>query len=174
MDKARGIIEAAVKRGDWNLSDLSKQIGKNHAYLQQFVKRGIPNNLPEKVRHDLARLLGVEEVDLRGPDQADLPSPAAEPSGRPVKFLRSSKHKFYVAEWREFMGVKIDAAARAAGLGINEYQAFETYPINFSLIQFVALADEFGIRGDQFWFPPPKGKPAPAQAAGAAKKRARK
>lgn len=73
------------------------------------------------------------------------------------KFLRSSKHKFYVREWRKFMaGDKIDAAAKAAGLPPDEYQAFETYPINFTLGQIAALADELGIRGDQFWFPPPK------------------
>ena len=72
------------------------------------------------------------------------------------------------------MGVKIDAAARAAGLGINEYQAFEAYPINFTLVQFVALADEFGIRGDQFWFPAPKGKPASTAPVMTTKRRAKR
>jgi hypothetical protein len=44
--------------------------------------------------------------------------------------------------------------ARAAALAPDEYEAFETYPINFTLGQIAALADELGIRGDQFWFPP--------------------
>jgi transcriptional regulator with XRE-family HTH domain len=75
------------------------------------------------------------------------------------KFIRSRAFRFYVQEWREFMGVKVESAAKAAGMPIDEYQAFETYPINFGLAQIVALADEFGIRGDQFWFPPPAKSP---------------
>jgi len=96
-------------------------------------------------------------------------------SAPPRKFLRTSKHKFYVMEWRKFMvGDRVDGAARAAGMPTDEYQAFETYPINFTLAQIAALADEFGIRGDQFWFPPPKGKPAPITAGSATRKRAAK
>jgi transcriptional regulator with XRE-family HTH domain len=75
----------------------------------------------------------------------------------PSKFLKTSTHKFYVREWREFMvGDKVAGAAAAAGMPIDEYQAFEAYPVNFTLGHIVALADELGIRGDQFWFPPPK------------------
>lgn len=112
----------------------------------------------------LAELLGITLDWLmnetgEGPGKTARPTPAA-PS---QKFLKSSKHKFYVREWRVFMvGDKIEAPARAAGLPADEYEAFETYPINFTLGQIAALADELGIRGDQFWFPPPK---APKLAA---------
>lgn len=82
------------------------------------------------------------------------------PPGR--KWIQSSAIKFYVRDWREFMGVRLPAAAKAAGLDEDEYQAHETHPINFTLAQIVALADEFGVRGDQFWFQPPARRPAPS------------
>lgn len=49
------------------MSEASLKIGKNHAYLQQFLKRGYPLELPEKSRLPLADLLGVPEEQLRGP-----------------------------------------------------------------------------------------------------------
>lgn len=125
----------------------------------------------------LADLYGVS-LDWLLDERGDGPVDGAQPSTRsllsPAKFIKSRAFKFYVAEWREFMGVKVGPAAKAAGLGADEYEAHEVYPINFTLGQIAALADEFGIRGDQFWFPPPKGKPAPLAPAPAAKKRARK
>jgi len=54
------------------------------------------------------------------------------------------------------MGVSVAEAARAAEVDEDEYQAFEAYPINFTLHQIVNLAEAIGVRGDQFWFPPPK------------------
>jgi hypothetical protein len=155
MDQARDIIDKAVKSGKWNYSDLSKAIGKNHAYLQQFVKRGIPRNLPEDTRHKLAHELGIDESQLRGADQVALTQTVA-----PAKFLKSSRHKFYIQEWREFMGSKVESAASAVGLDVDGYLAHETHPINFNLGQVTALAEEFGIRGDQFWFSPPKARQA--------------
>lgn len=51
---------------DLTMSEASLKIGKNHAYLQQFLKRGIPAQLPEDVRLALAELLKVPENNLRG------------------------------------------------------------------------------------------------------------
>ena len=63
------------------MSEASLKIGKNHAYLQQFLRRGHPLELSEKSRLPLARLLGVPEEALRGPS-AVLPArnhPKPEP-----------------------------------------------------------------------------------------------
>jgi len=95
-----------------------------------------------KLGLDLGLLTGAASLRLE---------PAA-----PRKFLKTSAFKFYIGKWREFMGVPVVDAARAVGLPADEYQAHETYPINFTLGQVAALADEFGVRGDQFWFPPPR------------------
>lgn len=74
MDKVREIIvKKADERGE-TLASLSKQLGKNHAYLQQFVKRGIPVKLPEDVRRNLSVLISVPEEELGGPTGAPAPS----------------------------------------------------------------------------------------------------
>lgn len=65
MDAVRNLVLERSKKLGVTLSELSKQVGKNHAYLQQFVKRGVPAHLPERVRNLLAPLLDVDEADLR-------------------------------------------------------------------------------------------------------------
>ncbi|MBC7872291.1 MAG: S24 family peptidase, partial [Chitinophagaceae bacterium] len=42
-------------------SGLSKLVGRNAAYIQQFIKRGTPKRLPEAERGVLARYFGVDE-----------------------------------------------------------------------------------------------------------------
>lgn len=81
------------------------------------------------------------------------PAASATP---PRKFVRSSAIKFYVRDWREFMGVSTAVAAKAAKLSEDQYQLHEVYPINFTLEQVFYLAEAIGVRGDQFWFSPPK------------------
>lgn len=44
--------------------EVSKRLGKNHAYLQQFIKRGSPKVLPDDIRRALAHILRVEEAEL--------------------------------------------------------------------------------------------------------------
>ncbi len=72
MDAVRQLIVKEAAQQGKALSDLSKAAGKNHAYLQQFVKRGIPRKLPEEVRHKLADLLGVSEARLRSSGDANV------------------------------------------------------------------------------------------------------
>lgn len=67
MDAVRQMILERVP----NLSETSKKIGRNHAYLQQFVHRGVPAKLPEDVREALAPVMGVEPDDLRPVNQKD-------------------------------------------------------------------------------------------------------
>lgn len=67
MDAVRTLVQKKTAEKGKTLAELSRALGKNHAYLQQFVKRGIPATLPESVRAKLARLLGVTEAQLRGP-----------------------------------------------------------------------------------------------------------
>jgi len=49
----------------WNLKQLSLSLGRNHAYLQQYVHRGSPKTLPEQIRYQLADLLRIDEAELR-------------------------------------------------------------------------------------------------------------
>lgn len=57
----------ALRDPPTDLKKASLAIGRNHAYLHQFIHRGTPRRLPEEVRHALAAYLGVAESALRDP-----------------------------------------------------------------------------------------------------------
>lgn len=65
-DQRRALAHAAEARGE-SLSALSRLIGRNAAYLQQFVTRGSPRVLAEADRRKLARYLGISDLALGGP-----------------------------------------------------------------------------------------------------------
>ncbi|OYY89600.1 MAG: peptidase S24 [Sphingomonas sp. 28-66-16] len=65
-DPRSALAALAVDRGE-SLAALSRLIGRNAAYLQQFVTRGSPRRLDEADRRTLARYLGVAESALGGP-----------------------------------------------------------------------------------------------------------
>jgi phage repressor protein C with HTH and peptisase S24 domain len=67
MDTARLTIVSRVAELGLSLSELSLKVGKNHAYFQQFIKRGVPNRLPEEVRGRVSEILGIDEWVLKEP-----------------------------------------------------------------------------------------------------------
>ena len=48
-------------------ASVSMLIGRNHAYIHQFIKRGVPQRLNEQDRRLIARHFGVSELELGGP-----------------------------------------------------------------------------------------------------------
>lgn len=66
MDAPRKLlIDTLARRPNLDLKNLSLAVGRNHAYLQQYLMRGSPRELPEAARHALAPLLGISPDDLR-------------------------------------------------------------------------------------------------------------
>lgn len=66
MTSVRELIRSKIDEQGLSMSELSKHVlGRNHAYLQQFLERGVPAKLPEDMRALLAPALGVEESALR-------------------------------------------------------------------------------------------------------------
>jgi phage repressor protein C with HTH and peptisase S24 domain len=65
MDSARNLIVTRVAELGLSLSELSLKVGKNHAYFQQFIKRGVPTRLPEEVRGRVAEILKIDERQLK-------------------------------------------------------------------------------------------------------------
>jgi len=63
-DDVREKIKNLIKERNYNLRDLSRNIKKNDAYLQQYLYRGTPKVLPEKYRYLLAELLDVNANEL--------------------------------------------------------------------------------------------------------------
>ncbi len=84
MDAPRTLLVATLaRRPDLDLQKLSLAIGRNHAYLQQYLVRGAPRELPEPARQALAPLLGVHADDLRSDAPRPGPATGAEAPPRP-------------------------------------------------------------------------------------------
>ena len=55
-----------AERGE-DFAGLSRMLGRNPAYIQQFVRRGVPKRLKEEERRKLARYFSISEAMLGGP-----------------------------------------------------------------------------------------------------------
>lgn len=71
---SRAALDRLIAERGENYADLSRLIGRNPAYIQQFIKRGTPRKLDEDDRRVLARYFGVPETLLGGGDRTD-PAP---------------------------------------------------------------------------------------------------
>jgi hypothetical protein len=65
LDPVRTRVLKLIEDRDTDLKNASLKIGKNAAYLHQFIFRGTPKVLPEDVRKALAEFLDVDEDSLR-------------------------------------------------------------------------------------------------------------
>ena len=73
-----------LERGE-NLAALSRMIGRNAAYIQQYLRKGTPRQLRERERRALARYFRVPESLLGG-----LPDESAAGAGELVPVLRTA------------------------------------------------------------------------------------
>ena len=69
-DQARFELERLIREHRVEYSGLSRLLGRNAAYIQQFLKRGSPRTLDPEDRRILAQFFGVEEELLGGPPRA--------------------------------------------------------------------------------------------------------
>ena len=66
-DRARFELERLIHERRVEYSALSRLLGRNPAYIQQFLRRGSPRKLDPEDRHVLAKFFGVDEELLGGP-----------------------------------------------------------------------------------------------------------
>lgn len=64
-EHVRQLVLNRIKELSLNMREVSISLGKNHAYIQQFIERGVPASLKEDVRDELAKILQVSADDLR-------------------------------------------------------------------------------------------------------------
>jgi hypothetical protein len=74
-DDPRAALERLIRERGEDYAGLSRLLGRNPAYVQQYIRRGSPRRLAEDDRRLLARYFGVDEALLGGPE-ARLPSRA--------------------------------------------------------------------------------------------------
>jgi phage repressor protein C with HTH and peptisase S24 domain len=68
----RNVIERLCAERGEDFASLSRMLGRNPAYIQQFVRRGVPKRLGETERRKLARYFGISESLLGGPEEQDV------------------------------------------------------------------------------------------------------
>ena len=66
-DAVRATLERLIQKSGDGYAALSRLIGRNPAYIQQYLRRGVPRRLSEEDRRRLARHYGVSETLLGGP-----------------------------------------------------------------------------------------------------------
>lgn len=65
---ARQYLEAALPFGQWQAA--SRAIGHDHAYIQQYIRRGVPRWLKETDRELLVALYELDADRLRPPSRS--------------------------------------------------------------------------------------------------------
>jgi hypothetical protein len=73
-EEARAALQRLIEARGEDYAGLSRLLGRNPAYVQQYIKRGSPRRLAEADRRLLARYFGIEEAALGGPDAAAGPA----------------------------------------------------------------------------------------------------
>jgi SOS-response transcriptional repressor LexA len=63
-------LDELVRQSGEGYAALSRRLGRNPAYIQQFIKRGVPLKLSETDRRIIANHFGVSEASLGAPEAA--------------------------------------------------------------------------------------------------------
>lgn len=104
------LAELARERGS-SLAALSRMIGRNGTYLQQYISKGSPRKLEEEDRRKLARFFGVAEQELG----------AAEDNS-----YDSRQGGGAAPDWVEVPRLPLDASAGPGATGAQEI-AFDAF-----------------------------------------------
>jgi phage repressor protein C with HTH and peptisase S24 domain len=67
LNDPRVVLERLCAERGEDFAGLSRMLGRNSAYIQQFVRRGVPKRLGEAERRKLARYFSISESLLGGP-----------------------------------------------------------------------------------------------------------
>ena len=65
-DARTTLLRLCSERGE-SLAGLSRLLGRNDAYIQQYLRKGTPRRLPERERRTLARYFAIPETMLGAP-----------------------------------------------------------------------------------------------------------
>ena len=70
MENVREELDRLIRRKNYGYAAISRMLGRNPSYVQQFIKRGSPRKLDDEDRKVLASFFGVDEQILGGPANA--------------------------------------------------------------------------------------------------------
>jgi hypothetical protein len=84
-DRVRQRLKTLIREHHADYAGLSRLIGRNPAYIHQFITRGVPRRLAEEDRRRLATHFGIDETELGAP-ASHIPVPAST-AGRAYHLL---------------------------------------------------------------------------------------
>jgi phage repressor protein C with HTH and peptisase S24 domain len=129
LDPIRLKIMKLIQNSDSDLKNASIAIGRNAAYLHQYLYRGTPKNLPEDAREALAAHLGVDDDSLRPPSSVKPEPFEAAPNSATVaptrRRARPSVDGFVAVSE---LDVRASAGAGALFDGLEESRATWLFP----------------------------------------------
>ena len=108
MEDSRAALERLIQEQGVSYTGLSRLLGRNVSYVQQFIRKGSPRQLDERDRGILARFFGVDEQVLGGPSRRS--GPVVELVQIPVLEVEASAGHGALAELE----------ARSAQFGFDE------------------------------------------------------
>lgn len=124
LDPTRLRVMKLIQERGTDLKNASLAIGRNAAYLHQYVTRGVPKVLPDDVREPLAVFLGVPASELRPPE----PEPPASPPVEPPPLRRRPRGVLDGYAAIAELDVRAAAGAGAMNEGIEEAKATWLFP----------------------------------------------
>jgi phage repressor protein C with HTH and peptisase S24 domain len=102
MDPREKLSELAQQKGS-SLAALSRMLGRNSSYLQQYITKGSPRKLEEDDRRKLAQFFGVAESELGGREESSYTSPVQS-----------------LSDWVEVPRLPLEASAGPGALSAEE------------------------------------------------------
>jgi phage repressor protein C with HTH and peptisase S24 domain len=134
MENGRAALQRLIDERGEDYSGLSRLLGRNAAYVQQYIKRGTPKRLSEQDRRLLASYFGVEETLLGGESAAvaDLRAPVSVPlldvgasagAGRAVEEEHTRAHVAFDPAW-----LRTVASGGPSGLSIIRVEGDSMLP----------------------------------------------
>lgn len=113
----RAVLDGLIARDGVSLSTLSRVVGRNAAWMQQYMRRGTPKLLPERERGLIAGFFGVDDAVLGGatpPVIIRVPRLAVSVSAGPGRLVTSEAtvaSAGYAAEDLARLGIRATDAA---------------------------------------------------------------
>ena len=97
-NEPRKVLERLCAERGEDFAGLSRFLGKNPAYIQQYIRRGTPKRLGEAERRLLARYFGVAESLFGGPAEPGQAAPGLVPVMRVLVRASAGSGAFAEAE----------------------------------------------------------------------------
>ena len=146
LDPIRTRLLKLLDARDSDLKKASLAIGKNAAYVHQFIYRGTPKVLPEDVREALAKFLDIDDAELRHPD-IPLRRPRSDAEPEALEGSRRRRGKPSVDGFAAISEIDVRASAGPGAIheGLEESKETWLFPDPVVRHEFRARAQDLHI-----------------------------